>query len=129
MHISTKTSYVFIVNKTKGTNLGNADVADSFWARFKGLMMVKNLERGLILKLPSERSRRASGIHMFFMRIPLDVVFTDSDKKVVDVVTLDPWTTYTPVAPARYVIELEKGKLGDSKTEIGDELDFTCESV
>jgi len=122
-------SYVFIVNKTKGTNLGNADVADSFFSRFKGLMMVKNLERGLILKLPSDRSRRASGIHMFFMRIPLDVVFTDSDKKVVDTVTLDPWNTYTPVAPARYVIELEKGKLAESNTKIGDELDFTCESA
>ena len=122
-------SYVFIVNKTKGSNLGNADVADSFFSRFKGLMMVKNLERGLILKLPSDRSRRASGIHMFFMRIPLDIVFADSDKKVVDTVTLDPWTTYTPVAPARYVIELEKGKLTESWTEIGDELDFTCETA
>lgn len=122
-------SYVFIVNKTKGSNLGNADVADSFFSRFKGLMMVKNLERGLILKLPSDRSRRASGIHMFFMRIPLDVVFADSEKKVVDTVTLDPWTTYTPVAPSRYVIELEKGKLAESQTDIGDELDFTCETV
>ncbi|NYB52914.1 MAG: DUF192 domain-containing protein [Methanobacteriaceae archaeon] len=129
MHKSRKTSYVFIVNKTKGTNLGNADVAQSFFSRFRGLMMVKNLERGLILKLPSNRSRRASGIHMFFMRIPLDVVFTDSQKKVVDVVTLNPWTTYTPRAPARYVIELEKGKLKESNTEIGDELDFTCESA
>ncbi|BDZ67176.1 DUF192 domain-containing protein [Methanobacterium ferruginis] len=92
-------------------------------------MLVKNLERGLILKLPSDRSRRASGIHMFFMRIPLDIVFADSEKKVVDTVILDPWTTYTPVAPARYVIELEKGKLAESKTEIGDELDFTCESA
>ncbi|HII84933.1 MAG TPA: DUF192 domain-containing protein [Methanobacterium subterraneum] len=122
-------SYVFIVNKTKGTNLGNADVANSFFSRFKGLMMVKKLEMGLILKLPSDRSRRASGIHMFFMRIPLDVVFADSDKKVVDTVTLDPWTTYTPLAPARYVIELEIGKIAESNTEIGDELDFTCESA
>ncbi|WP_335645295.1 DUF192 domain-containing protein [Methanobacterium subterraneum] len=122
-------SYVFIVNKTKGTNLGNADVANSFFSRFKGLMMVKKLEMGLILKLPSDRSRRASGIHMFFMRIPLDVVFADSDKKVVDTVTLDPWTTYTPVAPARYVIELEIGKIAESNTEIGDELDFACESA
>ncbi|NMO09418.1 DUF192 domain-containing protein [Methanobacterium subterraneum] len=122
-------SYVFIVNKTKGTNLGNADVANSFFSRFKGLMMVKKLEMGLILKLPSDRSRRASGIHMFFMRIPLDVVFADSDKKVVDTVTLDPWTTYTPVAPARYVIELEIGKIAESNTEIGDEVDFTCESA
>ena len=129
MASSEKSSYVFLVNKTKATNLGNADVANSFFSRFKGLMMVKNLERGLILKLPSNRSRRASAIHMFFMRIPLDVIFADSEKKVVDIVTLDPWTTYTPVAPARYVIELEKGKLKESNTEIGDELDFTCEQA
>lgn len=122
-------SYVFIVNKTKGSNLGNADIADSFFSRFKGLMMVKNLERGLILKMPSDRGRRASGIHMFFMRISLDVLFVDSEMKVVDAVTLDPWTTYTPVAAAKYVIELEKGKLKDSNTEIGDELDFTCETA
>jgi hypothetical protein len=126
---SEKSSYVFLVNKTKATNLGNVDVANSFFSRFKGLMMVKNLERGLILKLPSDRSRRASAIHMFFMRIPLDVIFADSEKKVVDIVTLDPWTTYTPRAPARYVIELEKGKLKESNTEIGDELDFTCEQA
>lgn len=122
-------NYVFIVNKSKGTNLGNADIADSFFSRFKGLMMVKNLVRGLILKIPSGRGRRASGIHMFFMRIPLDVVFADSDMKIVDLVTLDPWTTYTPVSPARYVIELEKGKLAESNTEIGDVLDFTCETA
>ena len=122
-------NYVFIVNKSKGTTLGNADIADSFFSRFKGLMMVKNFARGLILKIPSGRGRRASGIHMFFMRIPLDVVFADSDMKIVDLVTLDPWTTYTPVAPARYVIELEKGKLAESNTEIGDVLDFTCETA
>lgn len=129
MHINKKTSYLLIVNKTKGTSLDQADVADSFFSRFKGLMLKKTLERGLILKLPSQRSRRASGIHMFFMRIPLDLIFADNKKKVVDIVTLYPWQTYTPIAPARYVIELEKGKLKDSHTEIGDELDFTCDQA
>jgi uncharacterized membrane protein (UPF0127 family) len=66
---------------------------------------------------------------MFFMRMPLDLLFADNKKKVVDIATLDPWQTYTPKAPARFVIELEKGKLKDSNTEIGDELDFTCEQA
>jgi uncharacterized protein len=124
-----KTGRLMIVNKTKGTVLGHADVADSFFSRFRGLMLKKNLERGLILKLPSQRGRRSSGIHMFFMRMSLDVIFADSEKKVVDTATLEPWKTYTPIAPARYVIELEKGKLEESKTEIGDELDFTCDQA
>ena len=122
-----KKSYVFIVNKTKGSIIDQADFADTFFSRFRGLMLKKKLEKGLILKLPSQRSRRGSGIHMFFMRMPLDLIFVDDGKKVVDVATLDPWQTYTPIAPAKYIIELEKGKLSDSNTEIGDELDFTCD--
>lgn len=122
-----KTGPLLIVNKTKGTNLDGAEVADSFFSRFRGLMMKKDLERGLILKIPAGRGRRGSAIHMFFMRIPLDLVFLDEAKIVVDTVTLKPWQTYTPRAPARYVIEFKTGVLTNSSTEIGDELDFTCE--
>ena len=122
-----KNSHLKIVNKTKGTYLDGAEMADSFFSRFRGLMLKKNLERGLILKIPAGRGRRGSAIHMFFMRIPLDLVFLDEAKIVVDTVTLKPWQTYTPKAPARYVIEFRTGVLSNSSTEIGDELDFTCE--
>jgi hypothetical protein len=124
-----KTGPMLIVNKTKGTNLDGAEVADSFFSRFKGLMLKKNLERGLILKIPPGRGRRGSAIHMFFMRIPLDLVFLDEKKIVVDTITLNPWQTYTPQAPARYVIELKTGVINNSMTEIGDKLDFTCEKA
>lgn len=119
--------YVLIVNKSRGTRLGYADVAARFMSRFMGLMFRKELQRGLILKLPNTRSRRGSAIHMFFMRMPLDIVFTDSNMRVVDTVSIDPWKTYTPKAAAQYVIELEKGTITASKTQIGDELEFTCE--
>jgi uncharacterized membrane protein (UPF0127 family) len=120
---------VLIVNKTRGTTLGHADIADSFLSRFRGLMLKKNLERGLVLKIPEGRGRRGSAIHMFFMRIPLDIIFLDSQKKVVDLVNLKPWETYTPKSAARYVIELENGLIGISGTEMGDELDFTCDKA
>jgi len=126
MRVNRETSYVLIENKTKRSSIGRANIADSFFSRFKGLMLKKKLEKGLILKLPSQRGRRAAGIHMFFMRMPLDLIFVDNGKRVVDVATLDPWQTYTPIASARYIIEVEKGKLKDSHTEIGDELDFIC---
>lgn len=122
-------SYVVLLNKSKGTNLGKLDLADSFMSRFLGLMFRKDLERGLILKLPSSRSRRGSAIHMFFMRFPLDIIFTDADKKVVDIVSIEPWKTYTPKAPAKYVIEMEKGTINNFNLEIGDELDFTRDCV
>lgn len=100
-------------------------MANSFISRFMGLMLKGGIERGLVLKIPEGRGRRGSGIHMFFMRIPLDVLFLDEGKVVVDKVHLKPWQMYNPREPARFVVELEKG--ASSGTEIGDKLDFTCE--
>lgn len=122
-------SYVVILNRSKDTNLGEHDLADSFISRFLGLMFKKDLERGLILKLPSSRSRRGSAIHMFFMKFPLDIIFADPDKKIVDMVSIEPWKTYTPKAPAKYVIEMKKGTINKFDLEIGDELDFTLDCV
>lgn len=122
-------SSVVLVNRTKGNNLGKLEIADSFMSRFMGLMFKKDIGEGLILKLPSTRSRRGSAIHMFFMRVPLDIIFADEDKKVVDLVSIDPWKMYTPRAPARYVIEMQKGSINTNQLEIGDELDFTLDCV
>ena len=66
---------------------------------------------------------------MFFMHFPLDIVFADSDRKIVDMVTIGPWKTYTPIAPANYVIELKTGSIKKFDLEIGDNLDFTLECV
>ena len=118
-----------IINRSKGTNVGHADMANTFLTRFMGLMFKGSIDRGLVLKIPEGRGRRGSGIHMFFMRIPLDVLFLDSRKKVVDAVYLKPWQMYNPKKPARYVIELQEGALISSGTEIGDELDFTCDQA
>ena len=122
-------SYVVLINKTKGINFGQLDFADSFVSRLMGLMFRKDPENGLILKLPSSRSRRGSAIHMFFMRFPLDIIFLDYDKKVVDMVSIKPWNTYTPKSPAKYVIELKEGSINNYKLEIGDEMDFTLDCV
>lgn len=119
--MSSKTS---LINKSKNNNLGTVEFADSFFSRFRGLMLKKDLKSGLVLKIPSGRGKRGSAIHMFFMRIPLDIIFADEELRVVDVVSLDPWTTYTPKSAARFVIELQKGLITDSETEIGDLLEF-----
>jgi len=120
---------VTVVNMSKRTELGESEIADTFFSRFRGTMFKKKLEKGLILTLPNTRSRRGSAIHMFFVRFPLDIIFADKDKNVVDIVSIDPWKTYTPKKPAMYVIEMEKGTIEASKTEIGDKLDFACKNA
>ena len=113
-----------LINKSKNKSLGNVEFADSFFSRFRGLMLKKDIKSGLVLKIPAGRGKRGSAIHMFFMRIPLDIIFADADLKVVDMVSLDPWKTYTPQHPARFVVELQKGLLKESETEIGDIMEF-----
>jgi uncharacterized membrane protein (UPF0127 family) len=122
-----KKGRILVINKSKGSNLGHVDMADSFTSRFRGLMLKKRLEKGMILKIPEGRGKMGSAIHMFFMRIPLDVIFLDYEKNVLDQVTLKPWQTYTPKKAARYVVELKEGYLTSSETEIGDVLDFKYE--
>ena len=64
-----------------------AEVARTFWQRFKGLMGRKALAKGegmLILKCNS--------IHTCFMRFPIDATFLDCDDNVVKVVrNIRPW--------------------------------------
>ncbi|NLU04734.1 MAG: DUF192 domain-containing protein [Methanothermobacter sp.] len=113
-----------VINKTRGTSLGAVRFARTFMSRFRGLMLRRDVETGLVLEIPLGRGRYGSGIHMFFMLVPLDVLFVDGDMRVVDSVTLRPWQIYNPRKPARYVIELREGKIRDSGTRVGDTIEF-----
>jgi uncharacterized membrane protein (UPF0127 family) len=65
-----------------------------------------------------------TSIHMFFMRIPLDVLYVDREDRVVRVQEhIRPWRVgplYT--RGARYVIELPSGAIAASGTQVGDHL-------
>ncbi|MFH1721515.1 MAG: DUF192 domain-containing protein [Candidatus Altiarchaeota archaeon] len=87
-------------------------------------------KRDLILKSQKE-DIVSSAIHMFFMLYPLDVLWVNSSKAVVDLKKSVPYANplkpkslriYKPRGPARYVIELGVGSIG--RTEIGDKLEF-----
>jgi uncharacterized protein len=80
-------------NLTRGTELASrVELADSFGARFRGLMGRPSLPPGGGLWLTG-----ASSIHMFFMRFSIDAVFLgrparDGGQRVVAVCAgLRPW--------------------------------------
>ncbi|MFC2174399.1 DUF192 domain-containing protein [archaeon] len=79
------------------------------WQKFLGLMFRKEVKKPLVLVLGKE-SRMGASIHMMFMRFPIDAVFLDTERKVVDTATLRPWAlNYTPKKPAKYVVEMKAG--------------------
>jgi uncharacterized membrane protein (UPF0127 family) len=110
-------------NVTRGTQLADrVELAESFGARFRGLMGRPSLPEGGGLWLAG-----TSNIHMFFMRFPIDAVFLarpgpDGTLRVIAAKPgLRPWTGIVPfVRGASSVMELPVGTIGASGTVAGD---------
>ncbi len=78
--------------------------ADSFFSRFRGLMLKKSLAEGeglLLMDCPA--------IHCCFMRFPIDVVYLDVSIKVLFKETVKPWRLGKGVKGAKNVLELSAG--------------------
>ena len=90
--------------------------ADTFYKRFKGLMLKKDIDYALIFT-----NLKDSSIHTHFMRFEIDVFFLDENKVVFEKITLKPWKFYKPKKQAKYILETKKDEL---KIKIGDRLEF-----
>jgi uncharacterized membrane protein (UPF0127 family) len=102
------------------------EVADGLWAKFMGLMGRASLEDGTGLWLPS-----SNGIHMMFMRFPIDAVFVGrpipAEGGARPVLSVHPglraWVGLVPfVRGADGVLELPVGTIERSGTAVGDRL-------
>ena len=100
----------------------------SLWAKFKGLMGRAELPAGHGLWLPD-----SNGIHMMFMRFPIDAVFLGKPdaagvRPVVSVHhRLARWRGLVPlVRGAHGVIELPVGTLASTATAVGDRIEITA---
>ena len=80
--------------------------ADTFFKRFKGLMLKKDIDFGLLFT-----NLKDSSIHTMFMRFEIDVYFIDEKKTVFEKVSLKPWRFYRPKKPAKYILETKKDRI------------------
>jgi uncharacterized membrane protein (UPF0127 family) len=95
-------------------------VADSFFARLKGLLGKRELPQGEGLWIKS-----CSSVHTFGMRFPIDVAFLDRDLRVVAVAkTLRPNRVSPFCLKAISVLELPAGTLDASVTVVGDRIEI-----
>jgi len=111
--------YVRVDNLTRGTAVAErCRVAASLRDRAVGLLATPSLQPGEGLLI-----ERTQSIHMFFMRYPIDVVFTDRGGKVTRTVPgLRPWRVVWWARGARDCIELPVDSLLASGTMAGDQL-------
>ena len=69
---------------------------------------------------------RCNAIHTFFMKYPIDVIFTDEKYKVLKTsAAFPPWRPFLACRNAYYVIELPAGAIDSTGTAAGDQLDLT----
>jgi uncharacterized membrane protein (UPF0127 family) len=111
-----------LINKTKNREIFEVDIADSYLKRLKGLTFRKNINKGLIIKVPKSECSLRSSIHMFFMRTSLDVLFIDEKNRIYEMVTLNAWDIYVPKKPAKYIVELKKDTIITKNIEMNDEI-------
>lgn len=74
-------------------------VASTREARNTGLLRTTGLDGALLIE-------RCASVHTIGMRYPIDVVFLDARRRVVDVVTMRPGRIGRPRLRARSVVEL-----------------------
>lgn len=111
------------LNATRETTLATkVEVASGLWAKFMGLMGRASLPAGHALWLPE-----SNGIHMMFMRFPIDAVFlgrpeADGARRVVAMrERLPAWRGLVPlVRGAHGVLELPAGVIAETGTVVGD---------
>ena len=110
-----------ILNHTRNAILAtNAQLADTFISRSVGLLKHKHLASGEGLVIT-----RCQQIHMFFMRFAIDVAFVDRSGKVVGLVnTIKPGQMSAMYWRANRAIELPSGTIAQTKTALGDEIQF-----
>jgi uncharacterized protein len=113
-------------NLSRGTVLvSDLETAEGLWGKFLGLMGRPDLPAGAGLWLPE-----SNGIHMMFMRFPIDAVFVgrpdggDGARQVLSVhERLPAWRGLVPlVRGAHGVLELPAGTIAATGTTVGDRL-------
>lgn len=113
-----------IKNKSKNSRLAkNKRILTTIFAKAKGLMFSRKInDTGYIFVFSKPRK---IDLHMFFVFFPIDVLFLDENKKVIEIKEhFKPFTFYISKNKAKYIIELPHKAIKNSKTKLKDFIEF-----
>ncbi|NKE08062.1 MULTISPECIES: DUF192 domain-containing protein [Mesobacillus] len=105
-----------LVNESNGRVLAaNVKIADTFFSRFKGLMLTDSLPDGHGLYIQPCRS-----IHTFFMNYSIDVLYINENFEIVGAEEqLEPAKMGKRCKGAYSVFELPEGTIRNTGTKVG----------
>ncbi|MDD2458197.1 MAG: DUF192 domain-containing protein [Eubacteriales bacterium] len=96
----------------------NVRLADTPWARLRGLLGRRILMPGEGLVLTP-----CNQVHGLFMNFPIDLVFLDRERRVIQICRLDPWQISPYVRKAQSVLEVPAGS-AEGRVRPGDQLEL-----
>jgi uncharacterized membrane protein (UPF0127 family) len=108
-----------ITNKSTNKVLCNSHkILTNIFSKAKGLMLSRKLkDTGYVFVF--SKPRRVD-LHMLFVFFPIDVIFLSESKKVIELKkNFLPFTLYISQHKAKYIIELPKGTIERTKTDLG----------
>jgi uncharacterized membrane protein (UPF0127 family) len=109
-HVAEKKEYATVIFYTANNEITfNCDIADSMVSRTKGLLGTTylNIDEGMIFVYDTADIRT---FHMNGMNFPADIVFIDSQYKVLNIVEANISDEHIMSnGPAQYVVEINKG--------------------
>jgi|SRR3989344_1750614 len=109
------------ISKNKKINL-KLEICDTILSKSIGLMFSKKQNQTLIFRFNNEK---IIPLHMLFVFYPIDVLFLNKEKIVVESKeNFKPFTFYTPGKKAKYVVEMPRNSIKKLKAEVGNKIGF-----
>jgi len=113
-----------IKNNSKKTILARQiKYCNTIFSKALGLMFSKKIKAKALIFIFSKE--KIIPLHNLFVFYPIDILFLDKNKKVVEIKeNFRPFTFHTPKNKALYIIELPQGMIKKSKTLLNDKVEF-----
>lgn len=101
-----------LVDRTTGKTVAReVEVANTFWSRFRGLMLRRRFHPGKAILFQFKKPGRHA-VHMFLVKFSIDLLYLDQRFKIVEIrEALKPWRFYRPKHPASHLVELPAGSV------------------
>ena len=113
--------------KDDGTHVATRiEYATGMVSMMRGLMFRRDIPDDYAMIFVFSKPEAVS-VHMLFMRFPIDVIFLNRDKIIIDIARLNPWTGYRRVRGVVYFIEMNAGTLERYGLVCGSRLVFDAD--
>lgn len=115
--------------KDDGTRIAtHIEYATCAVSKMRGLMFRRDIPDDYAMIFVFSKPRDIS-VHTLFMRFPIDVIFLNKDKIIINIVRMDPWTGYRHIRGVAYFIEMNAGTGESCGLACGNRLVFDSDGI